>query len=157
MQKLIFMCGIPGSGKSTYARKLTMFGYNRVNMDEIRIEYPHLPKARQWGISFDRVLTFSNLGKSVVIDNTNFLAEQRRRYMRVKVPSKICIWLDTPLEVCLLRNSLRTGSARVPENVIRDMYLKFQEPSTIEGFTTIRRISWVAEHCSAALRNSDTG
>lgn len=133
---VIFLIGIPGSGKSTLSKSLNA---NRINMDTIRLENPDLDKGDQWELSYNQFLDFLKEDKNIVIDNTNFMKQLRNRYM-FYIPQewkKIAIVINTPLDECIRRNELRTGQARVPEKVIRDMYNKFQRPTFQEGFDEI--------------------
>lgn len=133
---VIFLVGIPGSGKSTLAKSLDA---NRINMDTIRLENPDLDKGDQWELSYIQFLDFLKEDKNIVIDNTNFMKQLRNRYM-FYIPQewkKIAIVINIPLDECIRRNELRTGQAKVPEKVIRDMYNKFQRPTLQEGFDEI--------------------
>lgn len=47
------------------------------------------------------------------------------------------IYLKTPLEVCLKRNSKRQGRELVPEHVIKDMYSRIKLPEKEEGIDNI--------------------
>ena len=45
-----------------------------------------------------------------------------------------CIHINTPLNECLRRNSLRKGYAEVSRNIVESMYLSFNVPTKNEGF-----------------------
>lgn len=47
------------------------------------------------------------------------------------------IYLKTPLEVCLERNSKRKGLKLVPEKVIEDMYSRISFPEKEEGINSV--------------------
>lgn len=47
------------------------------------------------------------------------------------------IFLDTPLDICLQRNSKRTERKFVPEKVIRDMYNRIRMPEKEEGISKV--------------------
>lgn len=40
----------------------------------------------------------------------------------------VMIYFDIPVEVCIFRNNKRSGRARVPENVIKNMYATLEFP-----------------------------
>ncbi len=42
------------------------------------------------------------------------------------------LYIKTPLELCIERNEKRDGRARVPKEVIKNMYNSIQEPSKEE-------------------------
>ena len=45
--------------------------------------------------------------------------------------------MNTPLNICLKRNSYRTGRAKVPESSIKEMYKSLIPPTKNEGFKNI--------------------
>ena len=47
------------------------------------------------------------------------------------------IYMNTPLSICLSRNSKRIGRARVPEVSIKEMWLRLEAPTKKEGFNKI--------------------
>lgn len=50
-----------------------------------------------------------------------------------QLPEEInVIWLDTPLEECIKRNNCREGRAKVPEQVIKNMYSNMCPPINTE-------------------------
>lgn len=77
-------------------------------------------------------------GKDVVYDATNINKKRRRAFLRelkhIKC-FKICICVLTPYEVVLQQNDNR--ERKVPENVIRRMYLNWNPPAIDEGFDKI--------------------
>jgi hypothetical protein len=52
-----------------------------------------------------------------------------------------CVWVDTPFEIALLRNSKRPEDERVPEASIRSVAEQFEAPSTAEGFVELLHIT----------------
>ena len=81
--------------------------------------------------------------KVLYFDATFDLPWKREPYLQLafleKVPVEV-VWIDTPLEVCLHRNSKRTSDRKVPEDVLRAMHDKISKnpPSEEEGFTLTR-------------------
>ena len=77
MSKLIFLIGIPGAGKSTFAKELvTKYDYVEVCSDGIRKELygdeaiqDHPEKV--FGIMFDRTVKNLNENKTVIYNSTN--------------------------------------------------------------------------------------
>lgn len=131
MAKLLMIQGLPGSGKSTYARELEAEGWVRVNKDDIRERL----SASGWVWSPEReadvlaerdwlITAALEAGKDVVSDDTNFsrkhkvVLEQIARRFGAEFQVKR---FDTPIEECIRRDSLREGKARVGEEVIRKM------------------------------------
>ena len=79
-------------------------------------------------------------GASVVVDNTNPLAEDRvplialGREHGARVVGYI---FESDLETCLARNAARVGRARVPDKAIHITYRKLLWPSSTEGFDAL--------------------
>ena len=130
--------GIPGCGKTTWAKKQQEDypgRYKRVNKDDLR---DMLDNGR-WSSSNEKmVLSVRDFiveqaledGQHVIVDDTNFHPKHKKRMEEiasehehdVKVEEK---FFDVQLEVALQRNLEREDS--VPPQVIRDMYYKHVE------------------------------
>lgn len=69
-----------------------------------------------------------------------------RQARRLNLPVEV-VWLDTPLEECLRRNSLRTPDRKVEEGIVKGMWetiQKFPPDPRREGFTLIRVVPEVS-------------
>ena len=149
MAKLYIMCGIPGSGKTTKAFELGKYSgrmFSVLSADDVRADlYGDAYVQGEGKIVFEildkRVHKALMDGKDVYYDCTSLRAKGRcsvaDRFPEAEAVG--VVWLDTPLEVCLARNSAlyRQG----PVNVINGMAKKFQRPSKNEGFTEIIRVT----------------
>lgn len=139
-QKIIFLKGLPASGKTTYALRFCKENdnYIRLNKDTIR-ELLGNPK---WNeelekqiVSIERKLGEVALdnGKSLIIDDTNF-SEKHRYYWNflslVKHTEYEEIFFDVPLEECIRRDSQREKS--VGSEVLLEMWKRHLEPK-IDG------------------------
>lgn len=139
MPKLLMLKGLPGSGKSTYAR--TLVGeqqYVRVNKDDLRamLHNSKHSKARE-----DQVLKIRDYitrtalaaGRNVVIDDTNFapIHEITLRNIAVKTDAQFSTeFIDTPVEVCIERDLKRLNS--VGQKVILQMYDQYLKPAPVD-------------------------
>lgn len=137
MQKIIFLKGLPASGKSTWAKQFCKenINFERLNKDDLREEFKELNPSGQWNKTFEnqileiqrkRGIDFINGGFSIIIDDTNF-AEKHRTFW-LKVAEKYGLqfeekYFDTPVDVCVDRDKHREKS--VGEGVIRDMYKRY--------------------------------
>lgn len=149
MKKIILLVGIPGSGKTTLAERLTNKGFVCLNADSIREEL--------WGNAIDQrdpqkvfAKFFKQLedilkqGKDIVIDNTNLNFKHRKQIIDRADRAgytDVQLWLlDTPLDLCLERNKSRERI--VKEDVIANMYMEFNRsgrPKKQEGKLVIIR------------------
>ena len=147
MNILIVLCGLPGSGKSTYAKYLTESGrFECVSTDLIRKtlygnENIQGNSKEVFNTAFF-TLRALGLGKqSCVFDATNITPRARRNIIqecRNYYDLIICKYIDTPLDVCLQRNSQRERV--VPTEVILRMANNFIMPSREEGFDYVDTI-----------------
>jgi len=145
MQKFIMMCGLPGSGKSTYAKK-NFVGENIVYLssDELREELLGDENNQEENNKvFEemerRTISALKSGKSVVYDacNTSYkkrmhLLKQIKRYGA----RKVCVVVYTDLEDCYKRNAKR--KRQVPTWAIDKMLKSFYFPQYFEGWDEIK-------------------
>lgn len=145
MPKLTYTVGLPGSGKTTWAREQMAADPNirRVNRDDIRamIQTKWTPKSERFTKRIrDFVIAESLLyGHNVICDDTNLTAkgvkelETLTKGMGMGLESKS--FLDVPLHVCITRDEKRTNP--VGASVIRDMWLRHVKPALPPQDTTL--------------------
>lgn len=134
MSKLIIMSGIPGSGKSTYAKAAMEEGDVYVSRDEIRFSMVkedelYFSKEDEVFETFVHTIVI-NLrdGKTVWADATHLNPKSRLKLLNeiemYLMPFEIdVLCMKTPLKECIARNENRKGTrAYVPQNIIRKMY-----------------------------------
>lgn len=142
------MCGIPGSGKSSFANKYAGAKSKIVSRDRIRFELvkpdePYFSKEKQVFNQFvEEINCALGCGYDVYADATHISIASRNKLIRQLGRCElVCVWLDVPLQMCIERNEQRKGTRSfVPPNVITDMYEKFQKPELYEGFSKIHII-----------------
>lgn len=134
--KVLMLKGLPASGKSTYAKELVAKDHNwvRVNKDDLRAMMNggvFSGKLEKQIVRIERKLAEDALkiGKSVVIDDTNFNPDHEeyfRRLAKMYMEEFEVKFFDTPLEVCIERDNKRANG--VGETVIRKMYNQYLKP-----------------------------
>lgn len=143
--RLAIMCGLPRSGKTTYARGLQRAGWVRVCPDEIRRALHgrgHHPPAEPivWANAQLAVRALLLGGHAVVVDATHTTSKHREPWLVIArdlgVPLEAFV-VETPVEVCHERN--RAAGEPVPPEVIDRMAERW-EPVTEEGFS-VRTLS----------------
>jgi predicted kinase len=132
MIKVEMLVGMPASGKSTYAKQVVSKDPNnwvRVNNDDLRA----MMNGSVWSADYEKMITDARnylirdalkRGKNVIIDNLNL---NRRHFDDV---CKIAKSVNADIQVyekafyiefdeAVARNAARTGSARVPDDVMK--------------------------------------
>lgn len=145
MSDLIIVCGLPGSGKSTYiplvkpAKRMSSV----VSTDDIREEINGDARDQSnankvFEIAFDRIKKKLTEGYDVYFDATNINYKKRmdiinrfrKYYDKVK-----CMFIYANFEECIERN--RKRDRVVPYEVMKRMYYNFYVPQMFEGFDEI--------------------
>ena len=124
---VVIMMGVQGSGKSTFYASCLAEQFVRVNLDTLKTR-------NRERLLIEECLA---LGKSYAVDNTNPTRADRERYIpaaRAAGYRVIGYVMQTPLELCLARNSGREGKARVPDVAIYATAHKLEMPCPAEGF-----------------------
>lgn len=133
--------GLPGSGKSTWTEEQQRKRDDivRVNRDSLRETVfgghgvlDNKAESLITQMQIQMVTSLLDKGYSVIVDDTHLRAKVVRQWYRVAKNyggrvQFVVQDFDTPLETCILRDSLRSRS--VGENVIRRMY----ERSFVKG------------------------
>lgn len=145
MKKLILMCGIPASGKSTVATILSAYIDNApiVSMDDIREMLFGTRKCQKQGdlvynLAVNKVSRLFRDNDIVIFDATNRSAKARKQVIQdIQIDNDFdvyCIFVNTPLDIALDRNSNRDESIQVSPAVIYRMYNTLQPPTNEEYF-----------------------
>ena len=131
MFELVIFIGLQASGKSTFFRDRFAATHTHVSKDLFR---NNKNRNRRQGQLIEAAL---QEGKSVVVDNTNPTAEERRPLIELgrRYGAKIVgYYFESEVRQCLERNRQRTGKARVPDVALYATAKKLVRPSYLDGF-----------------------
>ncbi len=135
MATVIFVRGIQGSGKTTWAK-------NWVNEDpenRVRISWDDIRRmlGKYWVPTREGIVKHISLeamkaaligGKDVVIDNMNLGNIKMFIQVADAYGAKV-VYEDfrTPLEECIARDAKRNGDEQIGEKIIRDTYYRYYD------------------------------
>lgn len=137
MLQVIITKGLPGSGKSTWAKKQVSEnpnGIKRISKDELRDMLDngaHSNDAEKFILAArDSLISIAlHAGKHVIVDDTNLAPKHEDKIRQlVKGLAEVLIqdFTNVPIETCIARDLSRPRS--VGEAVIRRMYNQFLKP-----------------------------
>lgn len=149
-KEIVFLVGLPGSGKSTYIDK-NYRDYVVVSTDNIIEKY-----AKKWNVDYNtamKKLDFKiaeresrmeyekavNARKNIVIDKTNLTVKSRRRFDTPRGYKKIAVVFDvseSELKNRLEKRKNETGKI-IPQSTFDQMKGFYVEPKESEGFDEI--------------------
>lgn len=141
---LNILCGIPGSGKSTYAKSLEADGYAVLSSDKLRKElYGDENDQTHNEEVFNTLYNYAKIilenGGSVVIDATNISMKSRRKalsqFSNISC-IKVCTVICTPLPQIFINDNNR--ERRVGADVVNKYLQAFEIPIREEGFDYIQ-------------------
>lgn len=137
--KTIYMTrGLPGSGKSTWAKSqmdACPGAYKRINKDDMRamLDNSHWSRDNEKFVLFMRdimIVEALKSGKHVIVDDTNFGAKHEPRLRQLAKENgaafEIIDFTHVSIETCIERDLKRFNS--VGEAVIRKMWREFLAP-----------------------------
>jgi predicted kinase len=132
--ELVLFIGLQGSGKSSFYRE-------RFAATHVHVSKDLWPNARKREARQRRLIAQALAeGRSVVVDNTNPLVEERAPLIalgRERGARVVGYAFESDLEVCLARNAGRVGRARVPDKALHITWRKLRWPSYAEGFDAL--------------------
>ncbi len=146
MLEFIMLGGLPGCGKSTWAKDKTEYDVH--SSDAIRAELFGDEDVQErpsevFKLMYDRTLASLRAGKSVIYDATNLtrknrvntLTEIKKALKDLNIKYKY-ILIYAPIKTCKIRNKNRTR--HVPNVVIDRMVKSFELPVKQEGWDEIK-------------------
>lgn len=147
---LTVMCGLPGSGKSTYLEEhfSTIDPEIVLCSDDFRWA---LTGQQYYGPAEDSVWSHVKIaarvllkkGYHIIIDGTHLTIASRRSWIALSLEIGCdidCMWANVAYPVTVERNRKRPRGKIVPDYVMERMELNFDQPDTEEGFSRIHLI-----------------
>jgi predicted kinase len=147
MNKVLLLQGLPGCGKSTWAKDFINKnpGWVRVNRDDLRIQfggenYKFNSKIEKQVLNErDKIIIDSlSQGLNVIVDETFCNAKTRKKmedFLAGKAEVEYKSFMDVSVEECIRRDEGRTGIAKVGPMVIRRMYKQYKADKAEEAQT----------------------
>jgi predicted kinase len=154
MKIIIILIGIPGSGKSTFAKNYVAENPDFVilSSDAMRAEFGKGEEDLTvtnlvFKILKQRVEYFMQNGTPIIIDATNMDIKSRKDYIQSakKFQYNVVAYdFQCTKEQALQRNIERgaKGGRNVPEFVLEKMISKYVAPSAVEGFDAINIVTF---------------
>jgi len=153
---VVLVCGLPGSGKSFFAKKyFAKSGRKRVNRKEIiqslyemitfndkwaEDKYDFVDESLAKHIEKKIVEHLFQIGEPLLIDNISISSLSRETYITLAKQSKktiSAIFINTDIATCLKRNRERDPKDFVPESVISKYFARIEYPDHKEGFKDV--------------------
>ncbi|KAG9663897.1 hypothetical protein KCU64_g1038, partial [Aureobasidium melanogenum] len=134
---LIVCCGIPGSGKSTFASQLVTRGYTIISQDELGSKTACL----------NALSNALKSGQKIVVDRCNPYIEDREQWLAHAFHPKdaLCVQFDIAPELCVRRADARTNHPTIApgraRRIVHSFVKTFVPPTKKEKFACIARVS----------------
>lgn len=137
MATLIVTRGLPGCGKSTWAKAWCAEAPEsrvRVNRDDLRAmlhcgPWDHDQERRTQAVRDASITALLQRGVDVVVDDTNLpsrvVRDLRRLAVLARAEFQVQDMTNVPLETALMRNKVRIDKAPVPGDIVQTMHQKY--------------------------------
>ena len=142
------MVGLPASGKSCEAKKLReenpdiKIRSSDTLREELLSDINDMSRNEEiFDLLHSIVKADLYNGYDTVFDATNLSVSRRKEFLEslsLLTCRKICIFVNVPFGLCMLRNSSR--DREVPMSVMERMYETLQKPEMSEGWDEIREV-----------------
>jgi predicted kinase len=159
LKTLYLLCGIPGSGKSTYINEnLDTRREINISRDKVRFELlqpgdPYFAHEKEvWRIFVGRIKFALSMDavEGIWVDATHLNVVSRRKILQelnLKGVRVIPIYFSIPVETAIARDAKREGRAHVGEKAIRNMYESFTPPTFGELSDLCEYYQIIEIHC----------
>ena len=146
MAKLIMLIGIPGSGKTTYSKELSIkYNAKVISSDKVRQTYIGIDESEVFPTVYRLCIEELKNDCNVILDATHITPKVRKRTFDSLEQygvdyEKVAIYFDTPVEECLRRVEVRNQNPNelfLPLEVIESYGKNIIIPTKEEGFNEI--------------------
>lgn len=145
---LIVLCGISGSGKSTFAKLLEEQGWTITCPDRIRAffygdESIQGDGNRVFQYAFDNMVDYGKQKYDVVFDATNTTRKARKKVIEKARPHFdfiICYYFYPSLVKSL--NNMQKRERQVPREILAKQMAQWETPTIEEGFDYVCEIKY---------------
>lgn len=150
MPKCYQLIGVPGAGKSTWARSQTWIeGMDYVSTDHHVEEYAkeqgktysevfteYMPRAID--LMADEVVEAREAGRDIIWDQTSTTVKSRaRKFAMLPDYHHIAVVFRTPEHKELMRRLMSRPGKEIPDHVVASMIASWEDPTEQEGFKEI--------------------
>lgn len=143
MSKFIMLVGLPASGKSTLAEKLSQLENAVIlSSDKLREElfnniHDQSDNTKIFDVMNSRAKELLNQGQNVIYDATNINRKRRIHLIKneINADEKIVYYMNVSMARCLYNDSQR--ERKVGYEVIDRMYRTMQIPTKLEGWGAV--------------------
>ena len=137
---LVVMVGVPGSGKSTWARAnfRHIVSPDEIRLREFGVRFDPKIEAKVWRRAYTRVAEHLARGDVVCFDATSATRRRRKRLVELAREAgrpAVAICMDTPTDVAWQRNAAR--EAKVPWPAFQQLVRALKPPAEEEGFAAV--------------------
>lgn len=142
--RLIVLVGLPGSGKSSWAKEQGAAVISSDHMRWLLADDENDQTIHREVFATVRYMLrcrFELRRPLTIVDATNLTRRERRPYIRLAQMHGCrveAVFFDTPLETCQLRNRSRTRV--VPPEIIEMLAARLALPSVDEGFDAVTMV-----------------
>lgn len=150
MARVHMMVGIPGSGKSTYAKELSQtHGYEIVSTDMIRMLHSDWEESMIWPEVYRLTAEYLKGGCDIIFDATNITPKVRNRFKdevskHFNKFEVVAYYFDTSPKICAKRVEKRNklvNKLYLPVEVVFSYDEKIIESTIDEGFIEIINVN----------------
>lgn len=146
---IYMMVGIQGSGKSTFAKKLSIEkNCEIISTDQVRKDFPGIKEDFVWPFVYEQVSNKVRNNLDCIFDATNITPKVRKRFIdEVKkfgvTPIIGVYYLKTDVEVChrrVIERNKDSNELYLPPEVVYSYNEKIVDPVIEEGFEFVEII-----------------